>query len=71
MESILKFSNWALFVTFFAFCVSIFVAYPWASEYSLQVQVFAHIGSVLFPVGVKAAYVVRLTALKNLRRPVW
>ncbi len=50
--------------------VTILLAYPLADMLALSVQIAAHIGTLLFAVGIKVAYVARLVFLSRLGRPV-
>lgn len=50
--------------------VTILLAYPLADMLALSVQIAAHIGALLFAVGIKVAYVARLVFLSRLGRPV-
>jgi len=70
MRRLLKAANAALLATTLAMVLSVLVAYPWAESFSLGTQIVAHIGTLLFAVGIKISYVARLTALKALGLPV-
>jgi hypothetical protein len=70
MQILLRFSNGALLGFTLALGLSVLIAYPWATHFSMGVQIAAHIGTLLFAVGIKISYVARLTALKNLGLPV-
>lgn len=50
--------------------VTILLAYPLAGALALSVQIAAHIGTLIFAVGIKVAYVARLVFLSRLGRPV-
>lgn len=50
--------------------VTILMAYPLADSLAMPIQIMAHIGTLLFAVGVKIAYVARLVFLSRLGRPV-
>lgn len=69
-ERWLAFANNALVLSVALLCLSILMAYPLAGQFAMPVQVGAHIGTLLFAVGIKIAYVARLTFLKRLGRPV-
>ena len=49
---------------------TILLAYPLAGALALSVQIAAHIGTLVFAVGIKVAYVARLVFLSRLGRPV-
>lgn len=49
---------------------TIVMAYPLAGRLPMMVQVFAHVGTLLFAVGIKISYIARLIFLKRLGRPV-
>ncbi|PPI84452.1 hypothetical protein KEHDKFFH_09250 [Marinobacter maroccanus] len=50
--------------------VTILLAYPLAGALALSAQIAAHIGTLVFAVGIKVAYVARLVFLSRLGRPV-
>lgn len=66
MNKLLTVSSWGLSVSVLAFGLSILIAYPWASRFSLVGQVVAHIAILVWAVGIKLFYLIRLTALRNL-----
>ena len=70
MDKLLSFSNGALLASVIGLVVTVLLAYPFAPHLSMAVQILAHIGTLLFAVGVKLAYVARLVSLKQLGRPV-
>ena len=47
-------------------CVAI--GYPFAEHFSMGAQIAAHIGMLIFGIGIKISYVLRLIALKELGR---
>ncbi|WP_257900218.1 hypothetical protein [Marinobacter sp. F4206] len=66
----MAFSNSALVWSAVGLVVTILLAYPFAYAVSLPWQILAHIGTLLFAVGIKIAYVARLVFLSRLGRPV-
>ena len=50
--------------------VTVVLAYPLAGRLPMMLQILAHIGTLLFAVGIKIAYIVRLVFLSRLGRPV-
>ena len=50
--------------------LTVLLAYPYAEVISMPWQILAHIGTLLFAVGIKVAYVARLVFLSRLGRPV-
>ncbi|WP_296932810.1 hypothetical protein [uncultured Marinobacter sp.] len=63
-------ANSALGLSVLGLMVTILLAYPLAGALALSVQIAAHIGTLVFAVGVKVAYVARLVFLSRLGRPV-
>lgn len=63
-------ANSALGLSVFGLLATILLAYPLADALLLSVQIAAHIGTLVFAVGVKVAYVARLVFLSRLGRPV-
>lgn len=70
MERLLSFSNAALLLSVIGLAVTVLLAYPLAQSLSMVSQILAHIGTLVFAVGVKLAYVARLVSLQQLGRPV-
>lgn len=70
MERWLSFSNNALGWSAVGLVVTILLAYPFAHAVPMSGQILAHIGTLLFAVGIKIAYVARLVFLSRLGRPV-
>ncbi|AZT84983.1 hypothetical protein EHN06_16265 [Marinobacter sp. NP-4(2019)] len=70
MERLLSFANGAMFWSAVGLVVTVLLAYPFSSGLAMPYQVLAHIGTLLFAVGVKLAYVARLVSLSQLGRPV-
>jgi hypothetical protein len=69
-EKWLSTANSALGLSVLGLMVTILLAYPLAGALALSVQIAAHIGTLVFAVGVKVAYVARLVFLSRLGRPV-
>ena len=70
MERFLFFANSAILCSALGLLVTILLAYPLADWLAMGWQILAHIGTLLFAVGVKVAYVARLVFLSRLGRPV-
>lgn len=70
MERLLSFSNGALFWSAVGLLVTVLLAYPLSGLLAMPYQILAHIGTLLFAVGIKIAYVARLVSLKQLGRSV-
>ncbi|AOY86707.1 hypothetical protein BKP64_00125 [Marinobacter salinus] len=70
MERWLTFANTAMAGSALGLVLTILLAYPFADAVSMAWQILAHIGTLLFAVGVKVAYVARLVFLSRLGRPV-
>lgn len=70
MERLLSFSNGAIFWSVAGLLVTVLLAYPFSDILAMPYQILAHIGTLLFAVGIKIAYVARLVSLKQLGRPV-
>lgn len=63
-------ANSTLGLSVLGLMVTILLAYPLAGAFALSVQIAAHIGTLVFAVGIKVAYVARLVFLSRLGRPV-
>lgn len=63
-------ANGALGLSMFGLLATVLLAYPLADTLHLSVQIAAHIGTLVFAVGIKVAYVARLVFLSRLGRPV-
>ncbi len=70
MERLLSFANGAMFWSAVGLVVTVLLAYPYSSSLAMPSQILAHIGTLLFAVGIKIAYVARLVSLSHLGRPV-
>ena len=69
MERMLFRANSALAWSVVGLVVTVLLAYPLAARIPMMLQISAHIGTLLFAVGIKIAYVVRLVFLSRLGRP--
>ena len=69
-EKWLALSNACVLVSVLGLLVTIALAYPLAARLPMAIQVMAHMGTLIFAVGVKIAYVARLAFLSKLGRPV-
>jgi hypothetical protein len=70
MERFLFYANSTMFFSVVGLVVTVLFAYPFADLLGMGLQVLAHIGTLLFAVGIKIAYVARLVFLSRLGRPV-
>lgn len=70
MDRLLTISNSCILGFIIALILSALIAYPWAEAFPLSIQILAHIGTLVFAIGIKVSYIARLAALKNLGRPV-
>lgn len=70
MTRLLSISNHALVICLLALIVSIIMAYPLADTLSLPAQIAMHMGTLLFAIGIKLAYIARIVSLKALGRPI-
>ncbi|WP_303290899.1 hypothetical protein [Marinobacter sp. SS5-14b] len=69
-EKWLVIANSGILASLVGLLITVLLAYPLAGALSLSVQIAAHMGTLFFAVGVKIAYVARLTFLSKLGRPV-
>lgn len=70
MEKMLYRANSAIVWSVVGLVATIMMAYPLAGRFPMMIQVFAHIGTLLFAVGIKVSYIARLVFLYRLGRPV-
>lgn len=63
-------ANRSIVLSVVGLLVTILLAYPLADSLAMPIQIAAHIGTLLFAVGVKISYVARLVFLSRLGRPV-
>ncbi|ERB62575.1 hypothetical protein ACK1CN_05265 [Vibrio coralliilyticus] len=65
-KTLLTVSNIGLVVTFLALVVSVLISYPYASAFSLNAQIAAHISTIVIAAFLKVSYVTRCLAQYNL-----
>ncbi|WP_139684366.1 hypothetical protein [Vibrio tasmaniensis] len=65
-QTLLSVSNFSLATTTLLMLLSIIVAYPMADHFSLPIQIFAHISTILVAALLKISYVGRCLAQYNL-----
>lgn len=70
MEKLLFRANSAIVWSLLGLIVTVLMAYPLAGRFPMMIQVLAHVGTLLFAVGIKISYVARLVFLSRLGRPV-
>ncbi|WP_100638321.1 hypothetical protein [Marinobacter salexigens] len=70
MEKLLFRANSAMVWSVLGLAATVLMAYPLAGRFPMMVQVLAHVGTLLFAVGIKISYVARLVFLSRLGRPV-
>lgn len=70
METLLFRANSAMVWSLLGLVMTIVMAYPMAHYLPMGIQILAHVGTLLFAVGIKVAYVARLVFLSRLGRPV-
>ncbi|KMQ76113.1 hypothetical protein [Marinobacter subterrani] len=70
MENRLIAANSGMVWSLLGLVLSIVLAYPLAHYVPMAVQVLAHVGTLLFAVGIKVSYIARLVFLSRLGRPV-
>ena len=70
MEKMLSRANSAIVWSVLGLLVTVVLAYPLAGRLLMMLQILAHIGTLLFAVCIKIAYIVRLVFLSRLGRPV-
>ena len=70
METLLFRANWAMVWSLLGLVLTVLMAYPMAHYLPMAIQILAHVGTLLFAVGIKVAYVARLVFLSRLGRPV-
>jgi hypothetical protein len=70
MERYLNITNGSLLVSIAGLVLTVVFAYPLADRLPMALQILAHIGTLLFAVGVKVTYIARLVFLSRLGRPV-
>ncbi len=70
VERLLFYANSVLAGSVIGMVISVLLAYPLADQLAMAWQITAHIGTVVFALGMKIGYVTRLVFLKRLGRPV-
>ncbi|MBW3695964.1 hypothetical protein EK599_09670 [Vibrio sp. T187] len=65
-KTLLSASNALLAVTALLMVVSVIISYPLADQFSIPVQIAAHISTILIAAILKVSYVVRCLAQYNL-----
>lgn len=68
MEKLLLAGNSGIVLCILMVIGCVAIAYPFADAFPLGVQIAAHVGMLVFGIGIKISYVVRLIALKELGR---
>ncbi|TDT38590.1 hypothetical protein DES49_2569 [Halospina denitrificans] len=68
MEKLLLAANTGIVLCILAVLGCVAIGYPFADHFSMGAQIAAHIGMLIFGVGIKVSYVLRLIALKELGR---
>jgi len=63
-------ANAGVLVSVLGLLLTVALAYPLAARLPMAIQILAHMGTLIFAVGVKIAYVARLAFLSKLGRPV-
>ena len=65
-KTLLAVSNIGLAITCLALVVSVIIAYPYADTFSIEVQIAAHISTIIITAFLKVSYVTRCLAQYNL-----
>ena len=68
MEKLLIAANSGIVLCILSVLGCVAIGYPFADHFSMGAQIAAHVGILLFGVGIKVCYVLRLIALKELGR---
>ena len=69
-KTLLVSAHWVMAITFLLSILIIYFAYGTNTLLTIPTQVMLHVGMIIFPALFKISYVIRLTALKQLGRPV-
>lgn len=69
-QTLLSVSNFSLAITALLMLLSIIVAYPMADYFSLPIQIFAHISTIIVAGLLKISYVGRCVAQYSLGQEV-
>lgn len=67
---LLKLSHIGMLTSLLLSCVAVALAYFFYQGLSLGAQVAAHVSLIVLPAMLKISYVARLTALRQLGRPI-
>ncbi len=70
MKRLLTAANAGLALSILVMAFSVLVAYPYADHFSMGIQITAHMAMIIFALGLKVSYVLRLVALRGLGRPM-
>ncbi len=69
-DKLLTLAHWAMGLSLVLALIAVGYGYIWHENTSMHTQLVAHIGLIVLPGVIKLAYVLRLTSLKALHRPV-
>lgn len=69
-KTLLVSAHWVMATTFSLSMLIIYFAYGTNTQLAIPTQVMLHVGMIIFPALFKISYIIRLTALKQLGRPV-
>jgi hypothetical protein len=68
--TLLTSAHWVMAITFSMSMIILYFAYGANMQLAILTQVLLHVGLIIFPALFKISYIIRLTALKQLGRPV-
>ena len=68
IQRIILASKWAMSVTFVGFILCLLISYPYAEQFTMSVQISAHILTIVFAGIFKAAAVALMAASKELTK---
>ncbi len=69
-QHLLTSAHWTMAITFSLSILIVYLAYGTNMHLAISTQVILHVGLIIFPALFKVSYIIRLTALKQLGRPV-
>ena len=69
-KAMLNSAHWIMAATLLSSLLIVYIAYGANLKLTIQTQVCLHVGLIIFPVFFKISYIIRLSALKQLGRPV-
>lgn len=69
-STMLKAAHWSMAITFILSLILLYVIYGAELNLKIPILIFLHVLFVLFAAIFKISYIARLTALKQLGRPV-